>query len=453
MSGLAPSSGSGTGLAVADFGTALRESRSDAERVELLYQSALDARAGDTFAAAVRALYAEAPDNLLFAAWYYRLQRAGADEHAARHAANWRLAAPLSVALGLVAWALSNPTWTLGSQHIPLLAIVWAPITAVALILYLAASAHRDYGRSALVLAALAVATAYVFWVSSQVPDSTRNNYLILMVAHMPLLAACAIGLALLGWGSSARDRFAFLWKGIETVGTAGVAAIAGGIFVGLTYGMFQALSIMIPDLLARLLLAGGAGLIPVLAVAAVYDTSLAPGEQDFRRGFGRVLAILMWALLPLTLIVLVIYICFIPFNFNQPFVNRDVLIVYNAMLFAIVVLLLGVTPVSPRHVPPRWQWALRAGIVLLAGLVVLVGLYALAATIYRTANSQLTINRFTVIGWNVVNIGVLVALLVKQARAGHDGWVDALHGTFRLGTAAYLVWGAALVLVLPWLF
>lgn len=452
MSELAPSSGSGSGLALEDYGSAVREWRSNPEQLETLYQSALDAHAGDRFAAAVRASFAETPDNLLFAAWYYRLQRATGGEATTRHAGDWKLAVPLSVALGLVLWALSDPQLQLPG-HIPMLAMLWAPVTALFLIGYLAASARRHVVRSAITVAALTVVTAYVLWAAQQVPDNTQQTYLTLMLAHLPLLAACAIGLALLGWGSAALDRFAFLTKGFETVATAGVASIAGGIFVALTYVMFQALSVTIPDLYVRLLLAGGAGLIPVLAVAAVYDTRFGPSEQEFRRGFGGILAILTWALLPLTLIVLVVYLCIIPFNFRQPFVNRDVLITYNVMLFAIMVLLLCATPMSARDVPTRWRGVLRAGIALVAALVVLVSLYALSAVVYRTVHGQLTMNRFAVIGWNVVNTGILITLLAKQARAGREDWVEALHSTFRLGTAAYLVWGTALVLTLPWLF
>mgnify|MGYP000299541529 CR=1 FL=1 len=43
-----------------------------------------------------------------------------------------------------------------------------------------------------------------------------------------------------------------------------------------------------------------------------------------------------------LTLALLVVYLAFIPFNFRAPFENREVLISYNAMLFAVMALLLG---------------------------------------------------------------------------------------------------------------
>jgi hypothetical protein len=430
----------------------IRDAHSDPQQLEQLYQSARRARTMSQFRADLMASYQESPANLLYGAWYYRLQHAAAhDERGSRHGVSWKLAVPLSVIVGLLFWLLSDPHLTVTAQ-IPYLAIFWAPITTLFIIAFLTLAARHSYLRAALVGAALVAVTAYILAVVPRLASTGQQTYLTLMLAHVPLLAWGAIGVALLGRRSPAKERFAFLWKSIEVIGTAGVAAIAGGIFVGLTYGMFQALGIALPDLVLRLLIAGGAGLIPVLAVAAGYDPAASPSDQEFRRGF----VILMQALLPLTLIVLVIYLCFIPFNFLQPFVNRDVLIVYNVMLFAIVGLLIGVTPVNADDLSPRYQRALRTGILALAALVVLVSLYALAAIVYRTAQGTLTMNRLAIIGWNTINIGILVVLLYKQlrlGRAGWAGWVDALHATFRLGTVVYLIWAAFLILALPWLF
>ncbi len=96
-----------------------------------------------------------------------------------------------------------------------------------------------------------------------------------------------------------------------------------------------------------RLIAAGGAGLIPVIAVATIYDPLAEPKDQDFTQGLSKFIGTMMRLLLPLTLGVLVVYIFVIPFNFFQPFQNRDLLIIYNAMLFAIMGLLVGATPIS----------------------------------------------------------------------------------------------------------
>lgn len=442
------------GAQATDYVSAMRAAAHDAQRLEQLYQSARRAHEVSRFTTDLETVFQESPDNLLFAAWHFRLQEGATGGRLGRA---WVLAIGLSVALGLVLWALSQPELTL-PRGIPVLAIVWAPIIALFIIALLALAGRQLPWRLWVVAVSLAAVTAYVIAVAPYAAfpanrPGPENDYLMLMALHVPLLAWAALGLFVLGWRSSARNRFAFLTKSIETIGTTGVYMIAGGIFAGLTYLMFEAIGVDIPNPLLRLLLVGGFGLIPLLAVASVYDPAHSPEQQEFRRGFGRILAILMQALLPLTLLVLVIYLAVLPFNFLAPFNNRDVLIVYNVMLFAIMGLLIGVTPTTGDDFAARYQTWLRRGIVAVAALVALVSVYALAATVYRTTQDALTMNRLTIIGWNAINIGILIVLLARQFRAGNAAWIGAAQSAFRLGTRAYVVWAGFLVLALPWLF
>jgi hypothetical protein len=96
-----------------------------------------------------------------------------------------------------------------------------------------------------------------------------------------------------------------------------------------------------------------------------------------------------------------------------------------------------------------RW---LRLAIITIAVLALLVSLYALAAIVYRTAMDRLTPNRLAFIGWNVINIGLLTAILLYQARAKGGDWLHALHRAFSLATVAYAAWTLAVILVTPWL-
>jgi hypothetical protein len=432
--------------------SAIQGAGADPEQLERLYLAAHRAHEAGAFASAMLLTAGAAPDNLLYSAWYYRLQQqASGGESAARHPVNWVLAVELSVALGLVFWLLSDPSWQLAG-HIPYLLLLWAPLTGIALISFVTAGARRNIRLAILMSVAIGALTAYVLLVAPLEPAATRSSYLDLMLLHVPLLAWGALGLAVLGWRSATLDRFAFLSKSIETVGTAGVYSIAGGIFIGITYGLFEAIGIDFSGLVIRLLVAGGAGLIPVIAVASVYDPQLAPSAQEFRRGFGRILTILMQALLPLTLIVLAIYLVLIPFNFSEPFTHRSILIIYNIGLFGIMGLLLGVIPVHASDFSAGYQRLLRLGINLVAALAALVSLYALSAILYRTVESGLTMNRLVVIGWNAINIALLLVLLVQEMRARRDTWVVALQSVVRLGVVVYLLWGALLILALPWI-
>ncbi|HET8908611.1 MAG TPA: hypothetical protein VFN11_16770, partial [Ktedonobacterales bacterium] len=140
-------------------------------------------------------------------------------------------------------------------------------------------------------------------------------------------------------------------------------------------------------------------------------------------------------------------------FNFAAPFQNRNTLIIYNVMLFGIIALLIGSTPMTADGVAPRVQSLLRGTIIAVAALTTLVSLYALAATVYRASHDGLTMNRATIIGWNVINIALLLAVLVRQVRTSREGWQFAVQQVFAWGAIAYVIWAAVAGLALPWLF
>ncbi|MGE5334518.1 MAG: hypothetical protein ACM3N4_07450 [Nitrososphaerota archaeon] len=437
-----------SGAIPADTNTYLALIRTGAANPELLerqYQAARRAGAAGAFASALFLAHQESPDNLLLSAWYYRLHEP--DGASSRFASMWMWVVPIGVALGLAIWLFSEPSLVVRA-HIPLLAFLAGPLVALAIVLFLATGGRRSL---ALPLAGVALGAMGVYAFAFPATISSAGALLILL--HLPLLAWAAIGLAALGWRSSARERFAFITKSLEAIGTGGVFGIAGGIFAAVAVGLFDVLNIHLPNEVIRLVVSLIAGLVTVFAVATVYEPAQSPGQQEFGRGFGRLLNVLMRVLLALSLIVLVIYIVAIPFNFSAPFQNRTTLIIYNVMLFGIIALLIGSTPINTDGLSPRMQSLLRGAIVAVAALTALVSLYALAATIYRTALGDFTMNRITIIGWNVINIAILIALLLRQVRATRENWSAAVQWVFAWGAIAYVVWAGVVGLVLPWLF
>ena len=432
------------------------------EQVELAYQQAVRDGQGDAFAEAVDANYAADPGNLLYAAWHYRLAHAAAEVK--KRVIAWGWAIPLAVLNGLLLWLISddqrftltvvNPLTGIKINILPAVALLAAPISAALIALFLTAAGKKSWARASAAILGLAAASAYVLLLYPMIwPRAFAQQYLSLMVLHLTLLAWAGVGVVALARRGTANNRFAFLVKSLEAFVVAGLFAIAGGLFMAITFGLFDALSVEIPEAVARLFVAGGAGLIVVLAVALVYDPGAEPAQQSFDEGLSKLVAMLMRMLLPLAALVLLVYLGFIPFNFREPFENRDVLVIFNAMLFAVMALLVGATPVRSAELGERVQTWLRRGIIALAALALLVGLYALAAIVYRTAIDRPTPNRLTFIGWNLVNIGILAWLLIGQWRAGRARWLPALHATFAGGTIPYVIWALVALLALPWLF
>jgi hypothetical protein len=434
----------------------------DPERLESAYQEALAAGETGAFTEAIDFSYAEQPENLLYAAWHYRLQQAVAT--AKGRVIAWGWAIPLAVLNGLIFWWLSDDQQFMiqmrnfSGQHaydfIPTIFLLWASISAVFVMLFLALAGKKRWPRVVAITAGLAALAAYVLLLYPQTGTRPfQEQYLTLTAFHLPLMAWTGVGLYLLWRQRDAENRFAFLIRSLEIIITGGLFAIAGGIFTGITFGLFQALSIEPPELVMRLFFAGGAGLLPVLAVAIIYDPAVAPARQSFEEGLSKLIAMLMRVLLPLSLLVLIVYLGFIPFKFREPFENRDVLIIYNVMLFAVMALLVGATPVRADDVTGRAQAWLRRAIIAVTALALLVGLYAFAAILYRTAIDKLTPNRLTFIGWNLVNIGILLLVLAKQLRGKGDSWLSRLHSAFAAGAVAYAIWALVVILAIPWLF
>jgi hypothetical protein len=427
-----------------------RAAHDDPELLENLFRAARRENEADQFAADLLMCFQESPENLLYAAWFYRLQAAQEEREAGR-AINWKAAVLLSIGMGLLFWVFSGPEFMF-PDNAPYLGLIWAPLAGCFVIAFVTFSASKHYRRSVWIVGGVIAAMIYVILF---VRTPNRIRYRDLMLLHLPLLAWIAVGAAILGAWSGHRNRFAFLAKSIEVLVTGGIYLIAGGIFLAITFAMFDTLGITIPDNVSRLLVFGGAGLIPVLAVASVYDPRVPPRDQSFEQGVGRLISTLMWILLPLTLLVLVAYLVFIPFNFMEPFRQREVLLVYNAMLFAIMGLLIGATPVRESDLPARHASTLRRAVLAVILLTTVISLYALSATVYRTVSDDLglTMNRLTIIGWNSINIAILSLAIYRMLKGNLEGWISALQSTLSQGTIAYAAWTLFLILAIPHLF
>jgi hypothetical protein len=425
--------------------------QNDPAGLEALYQAARRGQAEAAFAADLFALRESTPDNLLFAAWFYRLNESAARPADSRTTANWRLAIPLGLAAGLIFWLLSGDELLL-IDRIPALMLFFAPVEAAAIVLYHAVSRKSRISRAVWAGLPLLALAGYVLLILPVQRSFLQGPYLDLAVMHVALLGWIAAGWGILGARAGSQGRMAFILKSFEILVTAGLFAIAGGIFMGVTVGMFTTLNVEIPEVVIRLAICTGLGLIPLIAVALVYDPRLEPLEQSFGQGVSRLMPALVRLLLPATVVVLLIYLAFVPFNFRAPFNNRDVLIANNGMLFALMGLLMAASPLRIEDIPDRLRPWMRRGILAVAVLAALIGVYILGAVVSRAAAS-VTMNRLTVMGWNVANLAILITLIVRQVRARAGDWAGGLHSTFGFGSVLYLAWALFVVLALPLLF
>lgn len=443
-------------------------SRADPGALEGAYRSAVASGDKALFADAIAALVMRYPDDLLLRAWAHRLDIAGeselvteiAEDGTRRH---WLVAICVSVILGLIFIFL---TWEMVGELVdpatPRFLLGWAPVTAAAILAF-ACIVHPSrqrlqfYGVALVLLTLLFGLAAWKGWgplvatrTGGREPAGLAQASLIAL--HLPFVCwGVLTGAMCATLADTWRQTYAFVVKSAETIVTAGLYIIAGGVFTGLTIGIFQALGITLSDEVVIRFVCWGAGAIPVLAVATVYDPTRTPADQDWQTGLARVIRILVRLLLPLMIGVLIIYDgYFIPTQFMKAFTQRETLIIYNITIIAIIAVLAVAAPGLDERLAGRGQQVLRVAIVAAAILTVLLNAYALAAIVSRTISGGYTPNRHAVIGWNVVTLAMLGSVLLRQALARGRPWAEVWRRSMAQALVLAVAWSVWVVVGLP---
>ncbi len=413
----------------------VEQAKGNAALLEQLYRRAVQDRKENVFREAIDRCLKKHPEDELFSAWAYRLDIHPLEIPAiqtgeiARRGDTWHwlTAIIISIILGtlFIAFAGDQPPIPVPKVANPLFWIGWGPLTASAILLYLALTDTREERKRlyAISTSVIVLVTLFAAWVSWGKTDDIAN----LIAIHLPFVSWAAIGgsVAFANPGI-ARQYFSFLVRSVETIVAAGVYLIAGVIFYGLTFGLFSLLGISFSAAFNRTVFALGIGVIPVLALASAYDPSVPPMNQRWTTGLARILKILTRLLLPLALGVLAIYVFwFIPSYFWSPFKEREVLIVYNATLITIIAMLIVAVPGLEEKFSSKLYSALRYAIVSTGLLTFLLNAYALAAIISRTYRGGLTPNRHAVLGWNVVTLAILAVAVIRLWIPKSDKWEE----------------------------
>ena len=327
--------------------------------------------------------------------------------------------------------------------------IGWSPLIGLAVFAYLLIASgdsnrRSTYGLGACLLLLAALISGLTAW-------GRTDDVAILTAIHLPFVVWIAFGWAVTKTDEGGDQFFAYLLKSVETVVAAGLYLIAGAIFFRLTIGIFSVLGVPVPKAAIESLVAFGLGVVPLLALASVYDPQSSPLAQSWSRGLARIVRILPRLMLPAAIGILLIYILwFVPTRFYQPFEDRSALIVYNATIVAIIAVMSTSVTGLDETTDNRYDGLLRYGILALGSLTLLLNAYALAAIIGRIIDLGITVNRHAVCGWNVVTLLMLARLVFNLWRADAGQWAPRYRHLLPRLLAPATVWAVWVILVLP---
>jgi hypothetical protein len=270
------------------------------------------------------------------------------------------------------------------------------------------AGSERLWLAAAFGLAALVV---NVFPFPPAVPGEDPAHTQVLTMLHLPMTLWLAVGVAYVGgrWRGSERRmdfiRFTGEWF-IYLV----LIALGGGVLIGLTAVLFQAIGLDVEPLI-------GSWIVPCgFAGATVVATWLVEAKQSVIENMAPVLARIF---IPLFALLLFAFIVTMAVTGRGLDVEREILIAVDLLLVVVFGLLLySISARDPLAPPSMLDWIQ----LTLVGAALLVDVLALWAIGGRIADFGFSPNRLAALGMNVVllvNLAGAAVLYVRFLRGG----------------------------------
>jgi hypothetical protein len=288
---------------------------------------------------------------------------------------------------------------------------------------------------------ALGFGAAFLF--ANVYPFKAGSDTEALTVLHLPIALWLLVGVAYAGgrWGGSA-GRMDFVRFSGELFIYYALIALGGGVLVGFTMGMFQAIGVDAQPLVQKWLVPCG------MAGAVIVGSWLVEAKQSVIENMAPVLTRIFTPLFALTLLAFLGTMLWTGHGID---VERNALIAFDLLLVLVLGLLLYSISARDLETAPG-PFDLLLVLLLVSALV--ADAFALAAIGARISEFGFTPNRVAALGENVillVNLGWSTVLYVRFLRgrgsfAGLERWQTAY-------LPAYSLWAAIVVIGFPPLF
>jgi hypothetical protein len=301
----------------------------------------------------------------------------------------------------------------------------------------------RSLPRSSVIPLTAAFALTAIVVNAFPFPSSPQADTEILTIIHLPIALWLVVGVAYVGgrWRGSDR-RMDFVRFTGELFIYYVLIALGGGVLIGLTFGLFQAIGIDVEPLVESWILPVG------VAGAAVVATWLVEAKQSVVENMAPVLTRVF---APLFTLVLVAFLLTMLWTGRGIDVEREILIAFDLLLVVVFGLLLySVSARDPLEPPGPLDWIN----LTLVGTALVVDVLALWAIATRISDFGFTPNRVAALGENVVLlVNLAVSALIYARFLRGEVAFSRLWDWQTSYLYVFAAWAAAVALLFPPLF
>ncbi len=408
----------------------IESSREDPKALEKLYRGL-----PIEFTQAFTSVYATYPDLILLQAWHERLNNRNKEsvQKSSPSIKEWLLVGLLAILAGVITrltlyWA--------DLEKIAPINVIFGIVVAIAVYFV-----YQNRPKVQLRWTIMGSLLLSIVWMN--VLPFEQTDSLILAYLHLPVFLWVVIGLAFAGDQYHLNEsRLNFLKFNGEFVILYAVMAISGILLAMLTLQLFDFAGLDISEFYFENIVVIGAGFMAVIATYLIaINLKLA---KNIAQIISRIFS-------PLILITLAVYLSTVAWLGKNPFLDRDFLILFNAIL--LVVLAVTIFTLTERSNEAKRNFSDIINLALMILALIIDGV-ALASILFRLSAYGITPNRIAVLGVNVL-IGVhLVWIMIASL-----GFVRGKKSLSNLRSAVtrylpvYGIWAAFVAIAFPLIF
>ncbi len=274
-------------------------------------------------------------------------------------------------------------------------------------------------------------------------PDNSQSSTINLVYIHIPILLWSILGYAYLGNEFSSKEkRINFLKFNGDLLIMSVIILLSCILFTLITFGLFNLIGIKIENFYVQYIAIWGIAAIPLFATYLVYNNP---------NLINRISPLIAKTFTPLVFINLFIYLVTLIYMGKYPHNDRNLLLVYNLLLVAVLALIFFSIAENKISKENYFSALLLFGLSL---LTIIINGIALSAIIFRIWEFGITPNRIAVLGGNIlifINLIMVFFDLLKVVSKKSDSL--KVEDSIAKYLPVYAVWVAVVVLIIPILF
>jgi hypothetical protein len=270
-----------------------------------------------------------------------------------------------------------------------------------------------------------------------------NSDTTILACIHLPLFLWAVLGFTFIG--NKVKDykiRLDFLRFNGDLLVMTGIILIAGTLLTAITLGLFSIIEIHLEEFYFNYIVIWG------LASSPIVGTYLVRSNPQL---VNKVSPVIAKVFTPLVLITLTVYLFAIIYSGEDPYRDRDFLIIFNILLIGVMAIILFSVAETTKNYKSKIAIIM---LLLLSIVTIIINGIALSAIVFRISEWGITPNRLAVLGSNLlilINLLFVAYRLFKASKNLQE--IENVEKTIAHFLPIYSLWTVFVIFIFPLIF